>query len=138
LPLLPFSVPTHWREWLGTVRTSDVENCNLFLFSKLSSSTPDIWDTENQQLPKLVSHFYTGLLLVSPFAPAHKPVMLSGARRCGEIDIRQQQDFESPVPSVFRPYPPVVFDDLRVAAELGGNIGALGTSPPTGGAWRLF
>ena len=64
--------------------------------------------------------------------------MLTGSRRVGEIDIRQQQDFDSPIPCLFRPYPPVVSEDIRLAAQLGEKLGALAAAPPPGGPWRLF
>ena len=45
-----FDVPPHWQEWLGSIRAREVENCNLFLLSKLASHTADVLDAENQQL----------------------------------------------------------------------------------------
>src|SRR5262245_27180573 len=72
----PFDVPEHWLEWLGSIRIEQIQNCNLFLLSKLFSSTPDILDGENKQLQRRAQHFYVGLLLSSQFAPAHRPVML--------------------------------------------------------------
>ena len=45
-----FSVPAHWREWLGTIRAGEVEDCNLFLLSKTKSKTLEVLDAENQQL----------------------------------------------------------------------------------------
>ena len=133
-----FNTPPYWREWLGSIRAREVEDCNLFLLSKLASSTPDVLDAENQKLQQRVGKFYVGLLLASTFAPAHKPVMLPGSRRVGEIDIRQQQDFDSPIPCLFRTYPPVVSEDIRLAAQLGEKLGALAAAPPPGGPWRLF
>jgi hypothetical protein len=133
-----FEVPANWREWLGSIRAGEVEDCNLFLLSKQASAAPGVLDAENQKLQQRVWSFYVGLLLASPFAPAHKPVMLTGVRRDGEIDLRQQQDFESPIPCVFRPYPPVVPDDIRLAARLGENLETIVTAPIAGGHWRLF
>jgi hypothetical protein len=133
-----FNVPSQWREWLGSIRAEEVEDCNLFLLSKLPSSTPDVLDAENKKLQQSVWNFYVGLLLTSTFAPAHRPVMLTGSRRDGKIDLRQQQDIDSPVPCIFRPYPPVVPDDIRRAAPLGENLNALATAPLVGGHWRLF
>jgi hypothetical protein len=133
-----FSVPSNWREWLGSIRAEEVENCNLFLLGKLASSSPSVLDGENQKLQQRVWNFYVGLLLASPFAPAHKPVMLTGSRCNGEIDLRQQQDFDSPIPCLFRPYPPVVPDDIRLAARLGENLETIVAAPIAGGHWRLF
>jgi hypothetical protein len=110
----------------------------LLLISKLLSSQPGVLDNENQRLQQRVSNFYVGLLLASTFAPAHRPVMLTGSRRDGEVDIRQQYDFQCPIPCIFRPYPPIVSADIQLAAQLAGQIEALGTAPINGGHWRLF
>ena len=133
-----FNVPPHWQEWLGSIRAREVEDCNLFLLSKLALLTPDVLDAENQKLQQQVSNFYVGLLLANTFAPAHRPVMLTGSRRDGEIGVRQQQDFDSPVPCLFRPYPPVVPEDIRLAAQFGEKLDAFATTPVSGGHWRLF
>ena len=133
-----FNIPSHWREWLGSIRANEVEDCNLFLLSKLASSAPGVLDAENQTLHQRAWDFYVGLLLASTFAPAHRPVLLTGSRRDGEIDIRQQMDFDAPVPCLFRPYPPVVPDDIRLAARLGENLEALATVSLPGNHWRLF
>jgi len=132
-----FTVPANWREWLGSVRTDEVEDCNLFLLSKLTSAAVDILDAENQALQQRAWTFYVGLLLSSAFAPAHSPVFITGSRRAGEIDIRQQQDFDSPVPSVVRPSPPVHLPELQQAATLGENLESLGTAAIPGGRWRF-
>jgi hypothetical protein len=116
----------------------EVEDSNLLFISKLRSSRPDVLDGENQKLQQRVSNFYVGLLPASRFAPAHRPVMLSGSRRNGAVDIRQQHDFDSPVPCIFRGYPPVVNADIQLAVRLAGEIEDLGTAPLKGGHWRLF
>lgn len=133
-----FAMPDHWREWIGSIRSEELANCNLFLLSKMQSSTPEVLDAENNTLVQRVWNFYTGLLLSSPFATVHRPVVLTGARRDGEIDIRQQQDLDSPIPCQFRPYPSIRADDIQLAAQIGMNLGVIATTPPAGGAWRLF
>jgi hypothetical protein len=110
----------------------------LFLISKLSSSTLDILDGENNTLTQRVWRFYVGLLLASTFAPAHAPVILTGSRRAGQVDIRQKQNLELPVPCLFRPYPPVAPEDVRLAAQLGKAFDEVAATPLPGGHWRLF
>jgi hypothetical protein len=51
---------------------------------------------------------------------------------------RDDYTFDIPIPCVFRPYPPVVPNDIRLAACLGENLEALATAPLSGGHWRLF
>lgn len=133
-----FAMPPSWREWLGSIRADEVVDCNLFLLNKQLSDTPDIYDAENKRLEQLAWNFYIGLLLSSSFAPAHRPVLLSGVRLGGHIDIRQQQDFDVPYPRVFHPYPAVVANDVRLAADLGESLDALAMAPLQGGHWRLF
>jgi len=48
-------------------------------------------------------------------------VMLSGARCDRKIDIRQQRDFDPPIPCIFPPYPPVVDAEIQLTAQLAGR-----------------
>jgi hypothetical protein len=52
-----FEIPAQWRKWLGIIRTEEVEDCNLFLLSKLRSARPDVLDDENKTLQQRVWHF---------------------------------------------------------------------------------
>ena len=133
-----FDVPPQWREWLGSIRADDVAGSNLFLVSKFSSATPGVLDDENQSLQRRVQHFYVGLLLSTMFSPSHKPVMLTGARWDGVIDIRQQCDLKVPAPQVFHRYPSIVADDILSAAQLGQKLDAMDPETVPGGLWRFF
>jgi hypothetical protein len=133
-----FDMPPHWREWLGTIRTQEVEGSNLFLLSKMRSQVPEVVDAETLELKRHAGHFYAGLLLASPFAPAHKPVMLAGYRQNGEINVRSQDDYEPAIPSMVRHYPAVTLAELQLAAKIALQIAAIETAPLNGGHWRLF
>jgi hypothetical protein len=133
-----FNVPSSWREWLGSIRVEEVEECNLFLLSKIASRAPDILDAENQIVQQRAWGFYVGLLLASTFSPAHRPILLTGSRRGAEIGIRQQQNLDSPIPGVITPYPSIVPGDIRTAACLAENLETFARAPLAGGHWRLF
>lgn len=133
-----FDVPLHWREWLGAIRAREIEDSNLFLLSKMKSEAPEILDGETNELTKHAGHFYAGLLLASPFAPAHRPVMLVGYRQNGEINVRSQNDYEPAIASLVRYYPPVTFAELQLAAKIATQIAAIETELLAGGHWRLF
>jgi hypothetical protein len=45
-------VPARWREWIGSIRADQIENCNLVLLSKMPSRTPGVLDGENQLLQR--------------------------------------------------------------------------------------
>ena len=133
-----FDVPAHWREWIGSIRADQVENCNLALLCKIPSQTPDILDSENQLLQRRAWGFYVGLLLSSTFTPSHEPIILTGARRDGEIDVRQESSLDIPSLNVFRHYPPIFSQEIEHAAVLGRCHETLNATPVPGGAWRIF
>ncbi|MBZ9993148.1 hypothetical protein [Mesorhizobium sp. BH1-1-4] len=133
-----FKMPVHWREWLGSIRAEEVEDCDLFILSKLKSKQPGVLDGENQALQAKVGRFYNSLLLTSRFATAHKPVILTGSREDNEIDVRQAQDLESPTACNFRGYPEVSQTELRHAASLAIQLDKLGGIASGASHWRLF
>jgi len=133
-----FKMPSHWREWLGSIRAEEVEDCDLFILSKLKSRHASVLDGENQTLQARVWAFYRGLLVTSRFAPAHKPVVLTGSREDNEIGVREAQDLEASAPCVFRGYPEVTQSELRQAAGLAAQLGKLGGIVKGDSHWRLL
>jgi hypothetical protein len=132
-----FSIPTHWKEWLGSMRVEEIERCNLYLLTKRFSKDANVLDEENRDLRNRVYRFYVGLLLSSRAVPAYKPVMLSGARREGEIGIRQQSDLPAVVLDIVHRHRALTQVELTLAATLGGNLDELHGSMPRS-HWRLF
>jgi hypothetical protein len=133
-----FKMPSHWRDWLGSIRAEEVEDCDLFILTKMSSKQTGVLDGENQALQAKVWAFYRGLLLVSRFSVAHKPVILTGSREADEIGVRQTHDLEAPVSCIFRGYPEVAQVELRQAARLAERFGKLGAIAKGDSHWRLF
>jgi hypothetical protein len=133
-----FKMPSHWREWLGTIRAEEVEDCDLFILSKCRSQQPAVLDGENQMLQLRVRRFYVGLLLASTFATAHKPVILTGSREDEEIDVRQTQDLDSPVPNDVRPYPEVALAEFEEAGRIAAQLELSNSVAQGPSHWRLF
>jgi hypothetical protein len=133
-----FAVPSEWREWLGSMRVRELESDNLFLVSKMPSNTPDVLDGENQTLQNHVSDFYSGLLLSSSFAPSHRPVLLTGSRRHGEIGIRSQANFDPTIPHALRHYPSLLKTEIEQAARLAEAIDTARTAASGQSHWRFF
>lgn len=131
-------VPAHWREWIGSIRSEEIEGCNLVLLSKMPSATPGVLDAENQLLQRRVWGFYVALLLSSTFTPSHRPIFLTGAHHDGEIDVRQESAIDMPALNLFRHYPPIWPHEIEDAAALAGHYEKLITCPPAGGPWRIF
>lgn len=132
-----FTVPDEWREWLGSIRIEEVGACNLFIACKLNSATPDILDDENNLLTNRLWGFWRGLLLSSTFAAAHKPVILTGSCRDGEVGLRQVQDLEPPVPNDFHPYPDVTAPQFEAAAAIAERLERLVATRQGSNRWRF-
>jgi hypothetical protein len=132
-----FNIPDEWGEWLGSIRIEEIEACDLFIAAKMKSAAPDILDGENIQLNRRLWGFYRGLLLSSTFATAHKPVLLTGSCRNGEVGLRQLQDFDVPIPNDFRPYPDVGRESLERAAIIAKYLERLAATGQGSNRWRL-
>ena len=132
-----FSVPDHWRGWLGTIRVEEVEACDLFVAAKLVSATPGVLDAENIQLNNRVWGFYRGLLLSSTFATAHKSVVLTGSCAGGEVGLRQIQELDAPVSNDFRPYPDVTLASFSEAATLSERLERMLATRQGSNRWRF-
>jgi hypothetical protein len=130
--------PSHWREWLGTIRSEEVERSNLFLLSKIKSAQVGVLDGESQGLQRSVARFYVGLLLASTFSTAQKPVMLTGSRRDGEVDVRQLNDFDIPVPCEFTSYPALTTMTIETGARLAGKLEKIEQTFQGDDAWRFL
>jgi hypothetical protein len=134
-----FELPALWRASLGTLRTREIENSNLFLLSKMQSRLPEIAYTETDGLKHHVGHFYAGLLLASPSAPVHGPIMLTGYRQHGEIAVGTQHDYEPAIQSMVLRYPPVTLAELQLAAKIASQIAAIEAEISGGTSyWRFF
>ncbi len=64
--------------------------CLLAASVRANGTAPEVANRPKRR----AGNFYTGLLIASTFAPAHRPAMLTGSRRGGEIGIRSQDDFD--------------------------------------------
>src|SRR5262249_51965289 len=82
-------------------------------------------------------NFYAGLLLSVRCSTSHPPAMLTGYHVGGEDDIQKQKDFETPMGTMFAPYPSVNWAQMRRAAALGINLSQLNAASIPGGSWRL-
>jgi hypothetical protein len=132
-----FTVPEEWRGWLGTVGVQEVEACDLFIAAKKRSKAPGILDGENIELTNRIWDFWRGLLLSGTFATAHKPVILTGSCRNGEVGLRQQQDLEAPVPQDFHPYPEMTPQQFQEAGSIAQALERLAATRQGSNRWRF-
>ncbi|MBI5130024.1 MAG: hypothetical protein HZA66_11330 [Rhodopseudomonas palustris] len=133
-----FELPPHWREWLGTIRTEEIEECDIFVLSKLRSKQPEALDAENQILARNVRRFFVGLLLTSTFATTHAPVVITGSWEDNETGIREIYELDAPIPNDFRPHPEVRAFDLEEAARIAHQLELANSIAEGPSHWRLF
>lgn len=100
--------------------------------------SPAVLDAENELLKRRVWSLYIGLLLSSTFTLDRPPILLSGARQDGELDIRDQTLLELSASSLIRPYASVNPAMVEQAARFAQLYEQLVASPPPRGPWRFF
>jgi len=94
LPEPPFEFETHWREWLGSVRTEQLSNANFVILAHQSSADPTVIDNENEDLTKKCSSVFYALL-VSEIFHHERGLVLSGANVDGVVNVRNVGNLES-------------------------------------------
>ena len=60
---LDFDVAKHWREWLGSLRMSALEDANFVMYATMPTATPKVLDGENIDLVKTLDYLLYGMLL---------------------------------------------------------------------------
>lgn len=121
---LPFVVPKHWKEWVGSIQYETMAKSTCYLVVHAPSHEPKILDGENKRLQTKVYHFYTGLTLATPFLAHEEIIFLTGAAHQEETDVRQ-----------IGRYPPgfyvegsrrsaITVERLEAAKSIGDNIGS--------------
>jgi len=132
-----FALPDYWREWLGTLRIEDIEECSLLLLASMPSAAPDIHDAESAILKDRVAHWFGGLMLCSRLHQTQHPFLVSGGCDQLKIDVRQFTTFDPPHRAVVDPLVPVSVADLKRAADIGDKLGAF-KGPWQADHWRLL
>ena len=134
----PIPLDDHWKSWLGTIASDEVASSDLLLVAKIASKAPGVLDGESQALAHVANTTFSGLLLAGRWAPAHKPIMVTGAREGDEVSVRQHSSFDPPIPCLARPYPAVSMPQIADGIRLGAAIRAIPAAKLNGGHWRLL
>ncbi|MCF1473141.1 hypothetical protein FS763_14455 [Agrobacterium vitis] len=132
-----FVLPEHWKEWLGSTRVEEVEECSVYLVVTMQAKQPDVIDDDNLKLKKLINHWYFGLLLTDKFVNISNPFIAIGVRQRGEIDVLEFQPFEAAGSGIVEHYPAVSGGHLERAINIAKTLESLAS---TGGVsnWRLL
>ena len=132
-----FELPDHWRDWLGALRSEEVEECTLFLVAKMPAKNLNVVDADDQLLQDRVAHWYGGLMLVTKFFQLNDPFLASGNRDREDVDVRHFQVLQPPHKSIVDYYSPITRSELVRAALIGERLGSF-QGPWRSDHWRLL
>jgi len=134
---MEFEFPDHWKEWLGTLRIEEIQECHLFMLAKSASSSPSVLDAEDQELVKRVSDWFTGLTLTRKFETSNEIFLASGSYENDSVDIRQFSTLEPPLASIVHERAPLTMAQLLHATDIAEGLHELAVLP-NGDGWRLL
>jgi len=92
-----FGLNSHWKKWIGKIRSEDFKNASCFLISKSQTINPSVLDHENQVLSRRVCYIFDGLLVTKTPICRAPPFLMTGAKTNDEISIRGITDLRQPV-----------------------------------------
>lgn len=132
---LPVDLSDYWRQWLGSIRTEELQEATLILMSRSPASAPNVLDEEDQR-HKLAAHrFYGGLLISGPVRCKRSPLLLTGQHWEGKPQVRQFAQLSRPEPVPGTPNQWITAARLVVAAKCANVIHSLSNR---GGYHRIF
>ena len=91
---LPFPLPDHWRDWLGSLRADALNAADLFLVTHAPSKAPWGLDRENQILENQLRLLYFGILVAAPHFGHDEGMLLTGTRDDSQVDVRGATHFD--------------------------------------------
>lgn len=56
---IPVGIDSYWKEWIGTIRLSQLENSNLIMIISESSKTPQVLDEHQKDVQGTLLKFVT-------------------------------------------------------------------------------
>ena len=118
---LPVGLEAHWREWLGSVRTNEIQQSNFFLCKSAASPNPGVLDDENQELTRHLYYVMFGLLLQG--VPQYdNGYTLTGANVGEEIQVNQYGELNEYLPSYGMPEFHVGVSELNRAFSFANKL----------------
>lgn len=117
-------LPSHWKEWLGSLKVRDVEGAPLLVIAKVRSFAPSVLDADGDAMLRHVDALYWSLLASGRFR-IERATRLTGGRTGEEFGVRQNSELEHLVSVAGIHGGPVREPDVIRAAKLATNLLAL-------------
>ena len=131
---LPFSLPTHWERWLGTLKSGALQESNLILLVTAPSEAPKVLDQENRALERKVTAFLYALLM-GGVPHLEEGMLLSGANDKGDLRVRSVTQLDHYLRPAHVPPKTITIEDLTHGDRVAGSL--LRVLDQSGGFKRL-
>lgn len=123
--MLPFGLPDHWKEWIGSLQADALKKCKLFIVCTGASRAPEILDSDNKALRDRAQGIFWGLVFSGHLASQGDPVMLTGASQDDGVDVRSLGRMRPPIYTPGAVQQPVDLARVRRAVALEAALSAL-------------
>lgn len=131
-----FELPDYWKNWLGSIRVEQINECTLFLLAKCESQTVGIVDGEDKCLISKVGHWMMGLCLSQKISVTEGIFQAVGHCKDGKIDIRNFSSLVPPLGSIVSEFGPIGEERLISAANIAGGLHEI--TDKEAAYWRLL
>jgi hypothetical protein len=129
LPRGAVSLPSHWKEWIGSIGAHELEEAGLVLLAKVPSADPEVQDAATKIVQRRVGALFWGLLVAGHLRFEREGAQLSGGNTAGNIDVQQHVStmYVRRVPGIWTAH--VAEDHLRRAVAIATGWLALSARP---------
>lgn len=135
----PLGLPGHWKEWLGELETSELDEANLYLFASADAKAIEVLDAENEILRTRVLRHYHGLLIATFGIRIDYARMLTGAVETNGVSVRSTQAYPRiPQLASFPLHIRVTRTHLALAANVSEGIAQAREEGELARLWRML
>ena len=94
-PILPLAMPSHWRDWVGSIRLEDLERASAHLVASAPIAGTADWEQAGLDLHTKVYRFYLGLLITTDFMAHKRGTLLVGSTPDDGPDVETLTEYEA-------------------------------------------
>jgi hypothetical protein len=135
---LPFDVPSHWKQWLGTLNYPAISEAGAYLM--YVSPTPTLNETplDAEALISTMRDLYVGLMVSARYFAHGAGFMLAGEMRGGEPTVKRVVGLPATFYSRGRPLVPIAESELREAVRFAHVVTGLRRDQRHDRLWRML
>jgi hypothetical protein len=128
----------HWKGWLGSLRTTQVREADLWLVAVWPADHPEVIDGDTRRVGDRSNTLYHAFVIAVDNVHHDEAIRLSGRNADGEPEVTGAQQYPSVRRVIFSPLATIGVEELQRTARLADALDALKGAGEFNRKWRML